>query len=212
MRAETCQLYLISPPELPEGGASVFAETLTAVLDSGPVACFQLRVKDATDDEIRHACEILCPIAQDRDVAFIMNDRPDLAFETGCDGVHLGQGDTPYGDARRIVGDDAIVGVPCKASRDLAFQAGEAGADYVAFGAFFPSTTKMITTPADTEILSWWQQMMTIPCVAIGGITVENCETLIDAGADFLAVGGGVWNYSGGPAAAVRAFSERIGA
>jgi thiamine-phosphate pyrophosphorylase len=211
MRTERCQLYLISPPELPEGGASIFAKTLTGVLDSGPVACFQLRLKGATDDEIRQACEVLCPIVQDRDVAFIMNDRPDLAVQTGCDGVHVGQEDTPYGDARSIVGDDAIVGVTCKASRDLAFEAGEGGADYVAFGAFFPSTTKKITTPADTEILSWWQRMMTIPCVAIGGITVENCETLIGAGADFLAVGGGVWNYSGGPAAAVRAFSERTG-
>ena len=212
MRAETCQLYLISPPELPDGGAFIFAETLTAALDGGPVASFQLRMKDATDDEIRQACEVLRPIAQHRDVAFIMNDRPDLAVETGCDGVHVGQEDTTYGDARRIVGDDAIVGVTCKASLDLAFEAGEAGADYVAFGAFFPSTTKKITTPTDTEILSWWQQMMTIPCVAIGGITVDNCETLIDTGADFLAVGGGVWNYSDGPAAAVRAFSERTGA
>ena len=209
MRAETCQLYLISPPELPDGGAFIFAETLTAALDAGPVASFQLRLKDATDDEIRQACEVLRPIAQYRDVAFIMNDRPDLAVETGCDGVHVGQEDTTYGDARRIVGDDAIVGVTCKASRDLAFEAGEAGADYVAFGAFFPSTTKKITTPTDTEILSWWQQMMTVPCVAIGGITVENCETIIGAGADFLAVGGGIWNYSGGPAAAGKAFSER---
>jgi len=211
MRAKTCQLYLISPPDLPDGGASVFAETLTAALDGGPVACFQLRLKDATDDEIRLACEVLCPIVQERDVAFIINDRPDLAVETGSDGVHVGQEDTPYWDARRIVGDDAIVGVTCKASRDLAFEAGEAGAHYVAFGAFFPSTTKKITTPADTEILSWWQQMMTIPCVAIGGITVENCEPLIDAGADFLAVGGGVWNHPSGPAAAVKAFSERTG-
>ena len=211
MRAETCQLYLISPPDMPVGGPSAFADTLAAALDGGPVACFQLRLKDASDDEIRQACEILRPIAQDRDVAFIMNDRPDLSVELACDGVHVGQEDTPYDEARRIVGDDAIVGVTCKASRDLAFEAGEAGADYVAFGAFFPSTTKQITTPADTDILSWWQQMMTIPCVAIGGITVENCETVIDAGADFLAVGGGVWNYSGGPASAVRAFSDRTG-
>ena len=210
MRAETCQLYLISPPVLVDGDVSPFADTLAAALDGGPVTCFQLRLKEASDDEIRKASEILCPIVQDRDVAFIMNDRPDLAVEFGCDGVHVGQDDTPYENARRIVGDDSIVGVTCKASRDLAFKAGEAGADYVAFGAFFPSTTKQITTPADTEILSWWQQMMTVPCVAIGGITVENCETLIDAGADFLAVGGGVWNHADGAAAAVEAFGEKM--
>ena len=210
MRAETCRLYLISPPVLVDGDVAAFADTLAAALDGGPVACFQLRLKDTSDDELRKASEILCPIVQDRDVAFIMNDRPDLAVEFGCDGVHVGKNDTPYENARRIVGDDAIVGVTCKASRDLAFEAGEAGADYVAFGAFFPSTTKKITTPADTEILSWWQQIMTVPCVAIGGITVENCQTVIDAGADFLAVGGGVWNDANGAAAAVKAFGEKM--
>ncbi|NBP73131.1 MAG: thiamine phosphate synthase [Alphaproteobacteria bacterium] len=212
MRAETCQLYLITPPAFDAGGAAGFADTLAAALDGGEVACVQLRLKDVADDDIRRATEILCPVAQNRDVAFIMNDRADLAAELGCDGVHIGQDDTPYDDARRLVGDDAIVGVTCKASRELAFEAGEAGADYVAFGAFFPSTTKQVTTPADTGILSWWQEMMTVPCVAIGGITVENCDTIIDAGADFLAVGGGVWNYADGPAAAVKAFNAKMAA
>jgi thiamine-phosphate pyrophosphorylase len=184
---------------------------MKAAFDGGPVACIQLRLKDATDDEVRAATDVLRPIAQDRDIAFIMNDRPDLAAETGCDGVHVGQDDTPYAEARAIVGDDAIVGVTCKASRELAFAAGEAGADYVAFGAFFASNTKQVTTPADTEILSFWQESMTIPCVAIGGITVDNCETVIDAGADFLAVASGVWDYAAGPGAAVKAFNEKMG-
>ena len=174
------------------------------------MACVQLRLKDVSDDGIRRATEILCRVAQDRDVAFIMNDRADLAAELGCDGVHVGQEDMPYADARQLVGDDAIVGVTCKASRELALEAGDAGADYVAFGAFFTSTTKQITTPADPEILSWWQEMMTVPCVAIGGITVENCETVIESGADFLAVGAGVWNYADGPAAAVKAFNAKM--
>lgn len=182
---------------------------MAAALDGGEVACIQLRLKDVTDDEIRRACDALRPIAQDRDVAFIMNDRADLAAEMGCDGVHVGQDDTPYEEARRLVGDDAIVGVTCKADKDLAFEAGEAGADYVAFGAFFPSTTKQITTPADPEILSWWQELMVVPCVAIGGITVGNCDTIIDAGADFLAVAGGVWDYPDGPGAGVKAFNEK---
>ena len=170
----------------------------------------QLRLKDVTDDDIRRAIEVLRPVAQNRDVAFIMNDRADLAAEMGCDGVHVGQEDIPYMDTRRLVGGDAIVGVTCKASRELAFEAGQAGADYVAFGAFFPSTTTPIATPADTEILSWWQEMMTVPCVAIGGITVDNCGIIVNAGADFLAVSGGVWDYPGGPAAAVKNFNQKM--
>ena len=183
---------------------------MAAAFDGGPVACLQLRLKEASDDEVRAACHVLRPIAQDRDIAFIMNDRPDLAAETGCDGVHVGQDDTPYDEARRIVGADAIVGVTCKASRDLGFAAGDAGADYVAFGAFFPTATKQTTTTADPEILDWWQEVMTIPCVAIGGITVDNCDVLIDAGADFLAVASGVWDHPGGPKAAVAAFAEKM--
>ncbi len=210
MRAETCQLYLLTPPDLGPGGAAGFADTLAGALDAGPVACVQLRLKDAPDDEVRRAIEILCPVVQSRDVAFILNDRPDLAAETGCDGVHVGQDDTPYDEARRIVGPDAIVGVTCKASRDLAFAAAEAGADYVAFGAFFPSETKETATPADTEILSFWQEAMTVPCVAIGGITVKNCEIVIEAGADFICVASGVWKYRDGPAAAVRAFNAKM--
>ena len=210
MCAETCQLYLITPPTFGTGGAEAFANTLAATLDAGEVACVQLRLKGVTDSEIRRATEIICPVAQERDVAFIMNDRADLAAEMGCDGVHVGQEDTPYDEARRLVGGEAIVGVTCKASRELAFEAGDAGADYVAFGAFFASTTKAITTPADIKILSWWQEVMTVPCVAIGGITINNCDAVINAGADFLAVSAGVWDYEGGPAKAVKAFNSKI--
>lgn len=174
------------------------------------MACVQLRLKEATDDEIRAATDLLRDVVQERDVAFVLNDRPDLAAELGCDGVHVGQDDAPCAEARRAVGEGAIVGVTCKASRHLALEAGEAGADYVAFGAFFPSTTKLATTPSAPEILSWWQEMTTMPCVAIGGITVDNCPALVEAGADFLAVASGVWNHPAGPAAAVRAFGTRM--
>ena len=210
MRAETCQLYLITPPKFGTGGVTAFANTLAAALDAGEVACVQLRLKGVTETEIRQAIEIFCPVAQERDVAFIINDRADLAAEMGCDGVHVGQDDIAYDEARRLVGNDAIVGVTCKSSRELAFEAGDAGADYVAFGAFFPSTTKAITTPADMEILAWWQEIMTVPCVAIGGITVNNCDAVIDAGADFLAVSAGVWDFEGGPASAVKAFNSKM--
>lgn len=185
-------------------------EPLKAALGAGQVACMQLRLPLASDDAVREACETLLPVAQQYDVAFILNDRADLAAEQGCDGVHVGQEDIAYGEARKIVGEDKIVGVTCKASRDLAFAAGEAGADYVAFGAFFKSYTKENYTPADMNILSWWQEIMTLPCVAIGGITVKNCKTVIDAGPDFIAVSSGIWSYPSGPAAAVEAFNQKL--
>ena len=200
------RLYLISPERLEH--PSIFADNLRAALDGGDVAAFQLRLKDVADDAIARAADTLRPICQQRDVAFILNDRPDLAAQLDCDGVHIGQGDMSYAEARRIVGPQRQIGVTCQASRDLAMTAGEAGADYVAFGAFFPSSTKAVTTPASLEIIEWWSQLFEIPCVAIGGITVENCQQVIAAGADFLAVAGGVWNHKDGPEAAVRAFNE----
>jgi thiamine-phosphate pyrophosphorylase len=206
MSNEGCRLYLISPEKMEH--PSIFADELRAALKGGDVAAFQLRLKEVDDAVIARAADTLRPICQQRDVAFILNDRPDLAVKLDCDGVHVGQDDMPCAEARRIVGADRQVGVTCKASRHLAMEAAEAGADYVAFGAFFASSTKTVTTPADPEILKWWSDVMQVPCVAIGGITVDNCPILIETGADFLAVAGGVWNYRDGPEAAVRAFNE----
>ncbi len=170
----------------------------------------QLRLKDQSDDAICRAIDELRPQAQRRGVAFILNDRPDLAFETGCDGVHIGQSDMPYPKARATVGADRIVGVTCHDSRHLAMEAAEAGADYVAFGAFYPTSTKEAPTSADIELLSWWTELMEVPVVAIGGITLDNAAPLIEAGADFLAVSAGVWNHSEGPAAAVASFNRLL--
>jgi thiamine-phosphate pyrophosphorylase len=202
--SERCRLYLITPPKLEP---RAFADDLRRALDGGDVACLQLRLKDVSDDDIRRATEILMPIAQKADVAFILNDRPDLAAELRCDGVHVGQDDASYAEARAAVGRNAIVGVTCHNSRHLAMEAGEAGADYVAFGAFFPTQTKEPKTQADIELIQWWAEVMTVPCVAIGGITVENARALVEAGADFLAVAAGIWDYENGPRAAVRAFN-----
>lgn len=157
---------------------------------------------------IRKAVERLRPICHNHDVVLILNDNPDLAAELSCDGVHVGQDDTPYAEARQLVGPDAIVGVTCHNSRHLAMSAAEQGADYVAFGAFFPTSTKQAKTQADIELLRWWAELMEVPVVAIGGITVKNCRPLVEAGADFLAVIGGVWNHPDGPAAAVAAFNR----
>jgi thiamine-phosphate pyrophosphorylase len=202
-----CRLYLISPPDIGGDKLTAFAEQLTAALDAGDVACFQLRLKE-DDDIVRRATDLLRPIAQDRNVAFIMNDRPDLARETGCDGVHVGQTDTPYREARTIMGNDPIIGVTCHDSIHLAMEAADAGADYIAFGAFFGSTTKPPKHISELDLLSRWQEMMVVPCVAIGGVTVDNCQPLVAAGADFISVTAGVWGHLEGPAAAVRSFNR----
>lgn len=210
-----CRLYLITPPNLDGDALPAFAEALSEALAAGDVACVQIRLKNADetpapDDAVRRAAKVIVPLAQAHDVAVIMNDRPDLAVELGCDGVHVGQLDAAYADARRIVGGDAIVGVTCHDSRHLAMVAAEAGADYVAFGAFFPTSTKSPKASADPGLLRWWSEIAEVPCVAIGGITADNCGPLIAAGADFLAVSAGVWNYPDGPGAAIRAFLRAI--
>lgn len=208
MRAPSCQLYLISPPVLEP---AAFAAQLEEALAGGDVAAFQLRLKGASDEAVLRAAEQLIGPLQAAGCAFLLNDRPDLAVRCGADGVHVGQQDAPYAAARRLLGPDRIVGVTCHDSRHLAMEAGEAGADYVAFGAFFPTATKDAATRADPELLAWWQETMEVPCVAIGGITVENAATLVEAGADFLAVSAGVWAHGQGPRAAVRAFHALMG-
>jgi len=204
-----CRLYLITPPVL--GDPEAFADALGDALEGGDVGAVQLRLKDAPDEAIAAAVRALAPVTRKRDVALILNDRPDLAGRLNCDGVHIGQSDGTYEAARRAVGANRIVGVTCHDSRDLAMEAADAGADYVAFGAFFPTTTKATVHRPDLEILEIWQESMLTPCVAIGGITVENCRPLVTAGADFLAVSAGVWGYPQGPAAAVAAFNAAIG-
>ena len=202
-RART-QLYLISPLAV-DGG---FPARLAGALDAGPVAAFQLRLKGLDEHTAARLAEPLQAICAAREVAFIVNDSISLAHRLGADGVHLGQEDGAVAEAREVLGREAQIGVTCHASRDLAMEAGEDGADYVAFGAFFPTTTKQVRHLADPEILSWWQALFELPCVAIGGITPANCAPLVMAGADFLAVSGAVWN--GDEAAMVRAFTEAL--
>lgn len=205
-----CQLYLISPLDV--GGT--FADRLARALDAGiaahaPVAAFQFRVKDTDEHGAARLAEPLQRICADRDVAFIVNDSVSLAKRLGADGVHLGQEDGDVAEARQRLGREAQIGVTCHASRHLAMEAGEAGADYVAFGAFFPSLTKDAKHHAEPDLLAWWSTLFEIPCVAIGGITPANCAPLVSAGADFLAVSHAVWG--GDESEAVRAFVRAIG-
>jgi thiamine-phosphate pyrophosphorylase len=203
MNDTPCQLYLISPLET----GSDFPQQLSEALEAGPVAAFQFRVKDIGQDDAARLAEPLKAICDEFDVAFIVNDDIALAKQLNADGVHLGQSDESLKNARVELGRDVQIGITCHDSRHLAMEAGEGGANYVAFGAFFPTTTKETFHTPELDIVEWWSAMMEIPCVAIGGITPENCQPLIDAGADFLAVSSAVWNDSDGPAHAVRSFS-----
>ena len=203
-----CQLYVVSPPaiELPR-----FVDSLKAALDAGPVAAFQLRLKDVSDADVLRACEALLPVCRAADVAFILNDRADLAKAAAADGVHLGQGDGSIAEARTLLGKDAQIGRTCHDSRHLAMEAGEQGADYVAFGAFYDTTTKPSHYRPAPEILGWWTTISQLPCVAIGGIFPKNARPLVAAGADFIAVVRAVWDHADGPEAGVAAFGTVLG-
>jgi thiamine-phosphate pyrophosphorylase len=201
-RRPACQLYLISPPAI----TTDFVDSLAAAFDGGSVAAFQLRLKGIDDHAIARLAGPIQKLCADRDVAFIVNDSIGLAKRLGADGVHLGQEDGDAREARQALGPSVQIGVTCHDSRHLAMEAGEAGADYVAFGAFFPTTTKETQHQPELSILGWWTTLFELPCVAIGGITPENAAPLIAAGADFLAVSGAVWNGDAGPAAAIAAF------
>ncbi len=199
-----CQLYLISPPTI----EADFAERLAAAFDGGDVVAFQLRLKGLDEDAVARAAEPLQRLCADRDIAFIVNDSMTLAKTLGADGLHLGQGDGSAKDARALLGPKVQIGITCHDSRHLAMEAGEAGADYVAFGAFFPTETKETFHRPDPSILGWWTTLFELPCVAIGGVTADNAAPLVRAGADFLAVSGAVWNHGDGPGAGVAAFAD----
>jgi thiamine-phosphate pyrophosphorylase len=205
VRRPACQLYLISPLEVGDG----FPDRLARALDAGQVAAFQFRVKGVDQHEAARLAEPLQRICADRGVAFIVNDSISLAKRLGADGVHLGQEDGDAREARAVLGPTVQIGVTCHDSRHLAMEAGEAGADYVAFGSFYPTTTKEVRHRPEPSILSWWSTVFELPCVAIGGITPANARPLVEAGADFLAVSGAVW--SGDETAAVKAFAELLG-
>ncbi|MFC4725726.1 thiamine phosphate synthase [Glycocaulis abyssi] len=203
-----CQLYLITPPRIDAG----FTDLLDAVLAKGVASVLQIRLKDQPENQLPGLIPPLVKTARRHGVSVLMNDRPDLAVHYAMDGVHIGQEDAPYAQARAAVGKAGIVGVTCHDSRHLAMTAAEKGADYVAFGAMFPTATKSPKASASVELIEWWSEVFEVPCVAIGGITPENASPVIEAGADFIAVSGGVWNHPSGPVEAVRAFGALLSA
>lgn len=208
---ERTLLYLITPPQVDD--IASFVSQFEAAIAGGDIASLQIRLK--TDDQIdthatRELAQAIQPLCRESEIALIINDSPQLCRALEADGVHLGADDMDIKAARELVGPDVIIGATCKTSRHTAMMAGESGADYVAFGAFHPTETKANTSQADPEVLRWCQMFLTLPCVAIGGITPANAKPLIEAGADFLAVSNGVWTHSDGPAAAVAAFNRLI--
>jgi thiamine-phosphate pyrophosphorylase len=210
--AHPCRLYLISPPKIEMAS---FAKTLEAALKAGDVGAFQLRLKDVSDDAVRAAVRALLPICRAHNVAFILNDRVDLAAELEVDGVHLGQEDMKPEEARQVLGSDKVIGVSCHDSSHLAMEAGEKGADYIAFGAFFPTKSKSPEKLAKygvptVDIVEWWSTYTIVPCVAIGGMTPQNCAPFVAAGADFIAAITAIWEHPKGAAAAVKEFNLAI--
>jgi len=201
-----CQLYLLTPPVIDDVPA--FCATLKTTLAAAPVACLQIRLKGLENSALVQAGKAIIKICHAAGVEVIVNDHPDLVAKIGADGAHIGQDDMDYFSSREVLGGDAILGVTCHNSKELAFAAAKAGADYVAFGAFFETSTKEPKTRAELEILSWWHEAVEIPSVAIGGITTANAEAVIAAGADFIAVSSGVWDHPDGPAAAVSRLSQ----
>lgn len=202
-----CRLYLVTPPLI---DLRLFHGQLSEALNAGDVACIQLRLKDVSDDVIMGAADTLLPLAQEFDIPFLVNGRPDLAARVGADGVHIGQGDASYEEARALLGNDCIIGVSCHDSRHLAMVGAEKGADYVTFGPLFPPKTKPDETCVDIDLVRWWRDVSVVQSAAIGGITPENCTPIVSAGVDFLAVSAGIWDYSDGPGEAVLAFCSAI--
>ncbi|MEO1642947.1 MAG: thiamine phosphate synthase, partial [Pseudomonadota bacterium] len=209
---ERPRLYLITPRKVSDLAA--FITQFEAAIAGGDIASLQVRLK-GSDSEIdtaatRAVAQAVKPLCAEHEIALFINDSPQLARALEVDGVHLGADDMDIAEARALLGDDMIIGATCKNSRHTALLAGEAGADYLAFGAFHPTDTKQNTTPAEPDILTWCQMFLTLPCVAIGGITIQNAAPLVAAGADFLAVSSGVWMHQDGPAAAVAMFNRVI--
>lgn len=202
------QIYLISPPRIDD--IDTFLNQLDEVIAAGAISVFQLRLKNIENREIVLLGKKIVPKLQEAGIAVIINDNPRIAKDLHADGVHLGQEDGDIIEARKLLGKDAIIGATCHNSKHLGMEAAEAGADYVAFGAFYPTQTKEVIHHADIEILEWWQDIMEIPCVAIGGINIDNALPIINAGADFIAVSSGVWNYEGGIKAALQKFQTLI--
>ncbi len=186
------QIYLISPPKIE---LKDFLPQLEKALKTGLVPVFQLRLKGFERSEIKKISQELLKICNSNNTQFIVNDDFELALEIGAHGVHLGAEDGSIKLARQQSHPNFVIGASCYDSRHLAMEAGEQGADYISFGAFYESKTKKSRGKPTLEILEWSSEILNLPIVAIGGITDQNCALLVKSGADFLAVISYVWEH-----------------
>jgi len=187
------QIYLISPPKII---LSDFIVSLSNALKTNLVPVFQLRLKDYSPIDVAKIAKQIQKVCKDYNCQLILNDYPNIALDLELDGVHLGEHDAKIAEVRKQVPDYFTIGASCYNSKHRAMQAGEDGANYLAFGAFFPTTTKQIKYYADVELLQWAIELLNLPIVAIGGITADNCANLVKNKADFLAVISFVWQHS----------------
>lgn len=185
-------IYAITDPGLM---GDDFLDMAQQVINSG-VQVLQYRNKAASFDRQLLEAKHLCQLCQDNNVVFLVNDHLDLAIQVDADGVHLGQGDTPLETAREKLGSDKIIGITCHDSLKLATEAENQGADYIAFGRFYPSQTKPGASPAMPGIISQAKQLLNIPVAAIGGITPQNVAPLLEQGADMIAVIHGIFGQA----------------
>ncbi len=211
MSRPDCGFYLVTPLGLTNGSIALdaFVQSFAAVLDAAPIDAVLLRAGSTEgslpDDSLKQQIALLLPQAHARGAPLVLEGRADLAASEGCDGVHLVADKRKITAVRRALGTDAIVGAAAGHSRHEGMEAGEAGADYIAFGLFDPAPE-----PPAVELLEWWQEMMEPPCVALGGVTLENAAALAAAGADFLALRNALWNHPQGPAKAAKLFLKAL--
>ena len=184
-------IYLISPPQIK---GNKFYQDLNKVFKTNKVKYFQLRLKKIPYNSLIKISKKIKKIAKNNNVKFLINDKPVIAKKINADGCHIGQKDMNITNSRKILGKNKIIGVTCHNSKKLAIKAKKYGANYIAFGAFFKSSTKKTAFKANLELLRWARKKISMPIVAIGGINNSNYKKVLLSGANLIACSNYVWN------------------
>lgn len=201
------QIYLISPPQIE---LKDFSLKLENALKTGFVPSFQLRLKNYSPSEIKKISQEIKKICDENNCLFLLNDFYEIALEVGASGVHVGIDDKKISQIRQNSPKNFVIGASCYDSKHLAMEAGEQGADYISFGAFFETQTKISRGKPTVEILNWASEILNLPIVAIGGINDKNCVELVKNGADFLAVISYVWQHPEGVEVAIKNLYQQL--
>ncbi len=201
------QIYLISPPQIE---LKDFSLNLDKALKTGLVPVFQLRLKNYSPLEIKNFSQEIKKICDNNNCLFLLNDFYEVALEIGASGVHVGIDDKKISQIRQNSPKNFVIGASCYDSKHLAMEACEQGADYISFGAFFETKTKISRGKPTFEILNWASEILNFPIVAIGGINDKNCGELVKNGADFLAVISYVWQHPQGIEVALKNLHQQM--